>query len=158
MRMGRLSGRPFPIRVGQRMRLFVDCEFNGFGGQLMSMAVVSEDGREFYQELALPEEIEPWVAVNVAPLMTAEKLDEVDFRCELHRFLRQFKGQNPVIIADWYTDLVHFFDSMRGRDHSECYPFACKAELILIDKYDSKVPHHALHDARAIRDVVLKEK
>lgn len=43
------------------MRIYVDCEFNGFGGELMSMALVAEDGREWYNVLPLPRDIEPWV-------------------------------------------------------------------------------------------------
>jgi hypothetical protein len=31
-----------------RMNLFIDCEF---GGKLISMAIVSEDGKEFYEVL-----------------------------------------------------------------------------------------------------------
>lgn len=29
------------------MRLFLDCEFNEFKGALISMALISEDGREY---------------------------------------------------------------------------------------------------------------
>lgn len=44
------------------MNIFIDCEFNGFGGQLMSMALVAEDGREFYEVLPLPllDDIDPF--------------------------------------------------------------------------------------------------
>ena len=33
------------------MKLYIDCEFNGFKGHLMSMALVAEDGSEFYEVL-----------------------------------------------------------------------------------------------------------
>lgn len=31
------------------MKLFLDCEFNGFGGELISMALVDENERYFYE-------------------------------------------------------------------------------------------------------------
>lgn len=138
------------------MRLFIDTEFNGFGGQLISMAVVSSDGREWYEVLPLPEIIEPWVAENVIPRLFKAPIDEEDWRASLHAFLSQF--ENPTICADWYTDLVHFFDSFRGRDHFETFAYACRAELILLDNYKSEVPHNALWDARAIKAALTKSE
>lgn len=131
-------------------RLFVDCEFNGFGGELMSMAVVSDSGEEFYEVRCIPEVLDPWVAENVVPILVKKPVGDVLFRHLLHSFLRQF--DNPTICADWYTDIVHFFHSMQGRDHTESFAYACKAELVLIDEYKSEIPHNALYDARAIRE------
>ena len=40
------------------MRYFLDCEFDGFGGPLISLALVPEDGsEEFYAVLDTPR---PW--------------------------------------------------------------------------------------------------
>ena len=133
--------------------LFVDCEFNGFGGQLMSMAVVSDCGKEWYEVLPLPEVIEPWVKNNVVDVMEKEPISEFEFRMSLFAFLEQF--ENPTICADWYTDIAHFFSAFAGPDHSQSRGFACKAELRLIEEYDSKIPHNALSDARAIKEVWL---
>jgi hypothetical protein len=47
-------------------KLFLDCEYNGFGGPLISMALVTEDGREFYEVLPC-EDPESWVAQHVMP-------------------------------------------------------------------------------------------
>lgn len=135
------------------MRLFVDCEFNGFGGDLISMALVSEDGREWYEVLPLPEQVEPWVAANVVPILGKSPVERVVFRHSLFQFLRQF--DRPVIVADWYTDLVHFFCCFAGRDHSESFDFACAAQLVGdVPGYAPRVPHNALSDARAIRDAL----
>ena len=35
--------------VTVNMKLFLDCEFNGFGGELISMALVDENERYFYE-------------------------------------------------------------------------------------------------------------
>ena len=37
--------------VTVNMKLFLDCEFNGFGGELISMALVDENERYFYEVL-----------------------------------------------------------------------------------------------------------
>lgn len=132
------------------MKIFVDCEFNGFGGDLMSMALVPEDGDQWYSVLPLPEKIDPWVAENVVPVLHAMPISKEAFRASAIAFLKQF--ENPTICADWYTDLVHFFSLFAGEDHTQSVAYACKAELVLIDNYASEIPHNALFDARAIRD------
>ncbi|MGN7750590.1 hypothetical protein [Sinorhizobium sp. 22678] len=132
------------------MRLFVDTEFNGFGGELMSMAIVSEFGDEWYEVLPLPDVVVPWVKDNVVPVLNAEPVSGEAFRESFLAFMSRFR--NPTIVADWYTDIVHFFAMFGGKDHNESVGYACKAELVLIDRYDSLIPHNALHDARAIRD------
>ena len=132
------------------MRLFIDTEFNGFGGELMSMAIVSEAGDEWYEVLPLPEEIDPWVNRYVVTVLDRYPVNRDYFRASFLDFMSDFR--NPTIVADWYTDLAHFFAMFAGRNHAESVGYACKAELVLIDRYDSKVPHNALSDARAVKD------
>lgn len=136
-------------------KLFVDCEFNGFGGALISMALAADDGREWYEVLPLPPEhmIEPWVLQNVVPILGKAPISHASFRRSLQAFLSQY--QKPTIVADWYTDLVHFFDAFAGRDHSESFSFPCQAQLVSsVPGYAPAVPHNALSDARAIRDAL----
>lgn len=129
--------------------IYVDTEFNGFGGELMSMALVTDDGREWYEVLPLPAKLDPWVADNVVPVLGKASVDPSDFRRSLHAFLRQI--DNPVVVADWYTDIVHFFACMSGRTHFDSLAYPCEARLIDLDGYASAIPHNALEDARAIR-------
>lgn len=136
------------------MRIFVDCEFNGFGGDLLSMALVPED-----------ESIEPWYEVidqhavfmwgrwvydNVYPVFGKEPISKNDFRASFIEYITRF--DNPTICVDWYTDLVHFFSMFAGPDHTQSVGFSCKAELVLIEDYHSEIPHNALSDAKAIRE------
>lgn len=135
------------------MRIFVDCEFNGFGGELISMALVPDqdtDAHDWYGVLPFPKVIDPWVAENVIPVLHAEPISKEAFRSSAIAYLRQF--DNPTICADWYTDLVHFFSLFAGENHTESVGYACTAELALIDNYQSAIPHNALMDAMAIRD------
>jgi hypothetical protein len=50
------------------MNIYIDCEYNGFNGSLISMALVTMDGQEFYEVLPCdcPDE---WVAANVMPVL-----------------------------------------------------------------------------------------
>jgi hypothetical protein len=36
------------LKKGSVMRLFLDTEFNGFGGELTSLALAAEDGRDWH--------------------------------------------------------------------------------------------------------------
>lgn len=142
------------------MRIYLDCEFNGFGGQLLSLALVAENGKEWYGVMPEPSVWDEWVLMNVKPLLYysakgADKFDtRNDFRRSMHEFLMQF--DNPTIVADWYADFIHFFSCFQGNDHSESIAYACKTELILLDNYESEYPHHALSDARAIKQALEK--
>lgn len=137
------------------MRIFVDCEFNGFGGGLISMALVPEDDNihPWYEVMNLPEGQryvwDRWVWDNVIPVVGKKAISPDRFRASFLQYIHTF--ENPTICADWYTDLVHFFSMFAGKDHTESVGFACKSELRLIDNYDSKIPHNALEDAKAIR-------
>lgn len=135
-------------------RIFIDCEFNGFGGELISMALVSDDGGEFYGVIRHPKYWDKWVYENVYPHLQSQPIGLEKFRSGFIDFLSQY--ENPIICADWYTDIVHFFSMMAGEDHTQSFAYPCKAELVLIDNYKSEVPHNALSDARAIRDEWMK--
>lgn len=131
------------------MRIAVDCEFNGFGGQLISMALVAEDGQEWYAELPEPRLWDAWCHDNVLPVLEHRPIPKWEFRLQFKAFLERF--DEITIVADWYTDLVHFFETFAGRDHSESFHIPLKAELLPDMQFlPSAVPHNALEDARAI--------
>lgn len=146
-----LAGTTDPRRETARRcaepTLYVDTEFNGFGGALMSLAIVASDGREWYEVLPLPEVIDPWVAENVVPVLGKEPIGPTQFRESLHAFLSAFTA--PHVVADWYTDLAIFFAQMAGDDHFSSFAFYGTAEVINAD-YVSAQPHNALADARAL--------
>jgi len=146
------------------VRYFLDTEYNGFGGQLLSLALVPEDGsEEFYVTLDCDVPLDPWVERHVIPF-----LDMVPDRLISPRLSRLAAAEAlaawlahdeaPDIVADWPEDLAQLamllvtgpglmvpvpplslhFVPMRG--------FSTAA--------NSTVPHNALHDARALRDHV----
>jgi len=141
------------------MKIAIDCEFNGFGGQLISMALVAENGDEWYQVLTMNGiAIDPWVKEHVVPVLWDEDsfqmpMERKDFRESLHSWLKQY--ENPTIIADWHSDLVHFFRELAGENHMQSLSYPCKAELLDLDA-SSNIPHNALEDARGIMRAITK--
>ena len=52
------------------MRYFLDTEYDGFGGALLSIALVPEDGgEEFYAVIEHDGVTDPWVERNVVPFL-----------------------------------------------------------------------------------------
>ena len=141
------------------MRLFLDTEFNGFQGKLMSMALVPEveSVPEFYKELIITDQLDPWVRENVVPHMILQPVGYGQFQQELADYL-WLLGE-CTIIADWPDDIRHFCESLITG------PGQCLGLLPNINfkldfgiEYESKVPHNALFDARAIRDFYMKRE
>jgi hypothetical protein len=141
------------------MKLFLDTEFNGFRGELLSMALVPEDLAEpvFYQELPLPTEIHPWVKDNVVPHMTQKPVTKQEFQALLMLYL---KGRGEVtIVADWPEDIRHFCESLIvSPGYTIAIYHKINFELDMNLPYVSDVPHNAYHDAVAIRTTYLAKQ
>lgn len=142
------------------MRLFIDCEFNSRDGALISMGLVSEDGKhEFYEAVELKEEVHEWVRDNVYPVInTKDFLTYETFQKRLAVFLRKFA--NIEIKADYPVDLIHILRAMEtgpGEWLEDLQPFTLTIDDALSAK-GSKVPHNALEDARALRISWLKKE
>ena len=134
------------------MRLFLDCEFNGFKGELISMALVSEIGQEWYQVLPCYHPI-PWVKENVMPVRNKKPLiGKMALSQSLYEFLRIFDAVH--IVADWPEDIAHFCMALLTLPGERINTSPLTMEIIRVDSV-SDVPHNALSDARAIRNLVL---
>jgi len=139
------------------MKLFLDTEFNGFGGRLMSMALVPEDANQhsFYCELEMKDQLHPWVKENVVPHMILVPSTRSQFQASLSSYLLQFR--EITIVADWPDDIRYFCESLiTGPGERISMPTVIKFELDLSIEYESAVPHNALHDAIAIREYYRK--
>ena len=95
------------------MRYFLDTEFNGFGGALISLALVPEDGEEFYATLAYEGALLPWVEQNVVPFLDhvpvgleSTRLSRGDAAIALSHYLAI--DPEPLIVADWPEDIAQF--------------------------------------------------
>lgn len=138
------------------MRLWLDTEFNGFHGGLISMALVADDGREWYEALPCANPL-PWVAQNVLPVLEKTPLLNAKQMAEsLLRFLSGFETLH--VLADWPEDLAHFCNALIvGPGMSIATPpltMELRTDLPGTAEI-SRLPHNALEDARALRRYAL---
>lgn len=132
------------------MKLFLDCEFNEFRGNLISMALVAEDGREWY-EVVPCEQPGAWVAEHVMPILGQEPVSVPTMQASLCFWLAQFDSVH--IVADWPEDIAHFCQALiTGPGYRMDTP-PLTMEVLRIDA-GSAQPHNALADARGIRDAL----
>lgn len=146
------------------MRYFLDTEYNGTGGALLSLALAPDDGDDLYLTFRTDEPIVEWVQQHVIPYLDAvpeqlscPRLTRHDAAQELERYLRH--DEKPLIFADWPEDVAQFCrllltapGDMVELRHLD---FQLRPMSNFSTAANSKVPHNALHDARALRDHVL---
>jgi hypothetical protein len=146
------------------LRYFLDTEYNGWGGALLSLALVPDDSEELYLTIEHDAAFEPWVARNVVPY-----LDMVPDSLLLPRMSRDDAARtiahylagdaDPLIIADWPEDIAQLSMLLvTGPGAMTDVPalrFEFRALCGFSTAANSKVPHNALHDARALRDYIL---
>ncbi|WP_345195915.1 hypothetical protein [Kistimonas scapharcae] len=137
------------------MKLFIDCEWNGHQGSLISMALVAEDGDFFYEVLECPEPTD-WVRVNVMPVLGKAPVSKDEFTELLREFLGRFPGDSLEVIADWPEDIKHFCDALIAYERRNIGPgsFCITIDRELFNS-QSRVPHNALEDAIANRHYFL---
>lgn len=133
------------------MRAFLDCEFL-WRGDLLSMGIVTDDGREWYEVIEPPPDISlfPWVVTNILSVADKEPVHPEVFRLSLHAFLSSLSSIE--IIADWPADLAHFFSMLAGREEGSALVIPVIARIVPKQNLVSSIPHNALSDARALRD------
>ena len=149
---------------GLALRYFIDTEYNGAGGALISLALVPDDGDDFYLTLKTDEPIAEWVEQHVVPYLdmvperlSCPRLSRDDAARELERYLRH--DDDPVIVADWPEDVAQFCNLLITGPGDMVDLRNLTFRLTPMSNFstaaNSKVPHNALHDARAFRDHVL---
>jgi hypothetical protein len=148
------------------MRYFLDCEYNGFGGELLSLGLVPEErgGEEFYVVLAVATPLNDWVQRNVVPYLDhvpeghkGPPLEREQAAILLAAWLTGFP--EVEIVADWPEDIALFCRLITiGPGRIAPMP-RLSFTLMRLPGFstanNSAVPHNALHDARSLRDHVL---
>jgi hypothetical protein len=142
-------------------RFYIDCEFDGHNGPLLSIAMVREDGYGMHVRTTA-DASDPWVLQNVLPLMGKHKA-ELYARVhpnEVGHWLRAFLSETvrPVIIADSPVDIGRFCAAIStdkdGGWASANYP-QMTFEVHNVDCYPTDLPnavqHNAYWDAMALR-------
>lgn len=148
------------------MKYFLDCEFNGYRGALISLALVCEDGRElymverdFWKRRFAPDDIDPWVQRNVMPFLAVQTV-QVETRTGMAAEIERFLDPAPVIVADWPDDIRYFCECLivgPGEMIKTAPRIFFNVERV--DAYPTDLPgavqHNALWDARALRHKLL---
>lgn len=138
------------------MRLYLDTEFNGLGGELMSLALVPADraAATFYRVTHWTAPLVPWVRQHVAPFLDAEPVSRQAASADLAVYLRRVAA--PVIVADWPEDFAHLLGLLvtgPGKMHPvPDFDMVFKSLPGFNTAATSKRPHNALADAMALRD------
>jgi hypothetical protein len=130
------------------MRIYLDTEFNGFGGSLISAAIYNPHGESWYEVAEVPKDTLPWVAKNVIPVLGKKPIGYDFLRTSLHAYLLNLKFK-PTIVADWPEDFVHFCRLICA-DGGQQLPFECSMELVLSGAYEPIIRHNAMEDAKAL--------
>lgn len=134
------------------MRVWIDCEFNEFKGELISIALIDEDGREFYASVGC-EKPGAWVAEHVMPIIGIEPIPLRELQNNLARWLAAYEAVH--LVADWPEDISHFCQTLiTGPGYRLDTPpltLEVRRDLDAV----SAIPHNALEDVRAMRLVHL---
>jgi hypothetical protein len=143
------------------MRHFLDVEFNGFGGQLISLALVPErhDADPFYEVLPCPDPV-PWVATHVIPNLQREPITRPEMVKKLAAYLEQ--DPYPEIMSDWPEDIANLALLMMTGPGWRMPSDRITIELLDLPLFDneamSKTPHNALSDATAFRTYIQAQE
>jgi hypothetical protein len=154
----------------------MDAEFNGFGGELISLALIREDNEAIYLVYKPSKQIEEdgyerWVAENVIPILwkIPEPMPGMAYPDQTResgaRIIQNFLAQDkttPTIVADWPEDISKFCEAIMIapgqmasipqinfalRRFGPLYPTTVKGAI----------QHNAYHDAQVLRMRMLEK-
>jgi hypothetical protein len=151
-------------------KFFLDCEFDGFGGDLISLSLVRQDGQALYL-VYKDTATDLWVRENVIPILWDIPLDQMDagktegpeatdrFPHLIARFLTSgHDGHDtgvPYIIADWPDDIKYLCQQViTGPGTMAAIP-RMQFDVVRVDSWPNDIPnavqHNAYWDARALK-------
>ena len=142
--------------------LFLDCEFSQLTAQakLISLALVGQDGREFYVEVFdawREEDCSEFVKEIVLPQLWGGEyaMPIIEARAALLRFLATYDEELEVVtdapIYDWELFCELAYDNGRWPKNVRNCP--TDATTLSPTSDGAELPHHALLDARIIAEM-----
>lgn len=150
------------------MNYTLDCEFNGYKGELLSLALYNPE-RSLYlvddymlHQLREANALTPWVQANVIPQIAqlhdtrAAGLTSVGSRAKVRRELAHFlrSSSGATLHAEWPDDIKYFCELMITGPGERIDVPAFSFQLHWVDAYagneDAAQRHHAWYDAREL--------
>jgi hypothetical protein len=125
---------------------------------------VPEDGEELYLTLDWKDPLEEWVERNVIPYLdtvphslVSSRLSRPDAARAISHYLAG--DSDPLIVADWPEDIAYFNVLLVTGPGVMAEVPPLRFQFVPLWGFstaaNSRVPHNALHDARALRDHIL---
>ena len=139
------------------MHYYLDAELNGFGGSLISLALVPKDPLldVFYEALPCPSPV-TWVAEHVLPVLRTQAISRSEMSAKLAAYLSG--DPEPIIVSDWPEDIAQLSMLMITGPGWRLPSPRLTFELLDLPLFNSEtaseVPHNACHDAIALRAYV----
>lgn len=130
------------------MKIWIDTEFNEFRGALISMALIDEDGLEFYCSVGC-DNPGAWVAQHVIPIIGIEPVSMAELQRDLQQWLAEYEAIH--LIADWPEDIEHFCRALITGPGTRIDTPRMTMEIDRDICAPSALPHNALADVRGIR-------
>lgn len=131
------------------MQLFIDCEFDVPTDQLLSMALVSLDGKQIFYEVIDATATDPWVIDNVVTCYNKAPISKQQFIEAFDKFIERFSSIE--LLCDHPNDAYYFIKwSIKEKGEWFRKPFTIVVDDDLSAKA-SVILHNALEDAKAIR-------
>lgn len=132
--------------MNKAIKLFLDVEFNGTGGSLISAALVPAEGERWYEVLdTTGVELVSWVQENVMPVTHKPAVTMDVFEASLSTYLKQFGYIEFIYNA--HADKRYLDDMLDGLPGVPLYRCTRDGKL---SAAHSIVPHNALYDAEAM--------
>ena len=139
------------------VHVFIDTEFNGYDGELISLALLSEHDADvaYYQVFTVIAPVETWVNRHVIPYVHEFPTSGCRLQTWLNTIARNHQADTIEIIADWPDDIRYFCRTLitgpgRMIDPDCRLTFALEREACE-GPYRPAIPHNALSDAAANR-------
>lgn len=152
------------VEAAAKSTFYIDCEFDGHNGPILSMAMVRGDGFGLHAKVQQDAQ-DPWVIANVLPLMDmhSAEISRTVKPDDLGQTLRDFIGscQRPTIIADSPVDVARFCRAISTGPNGGWASAGYRGMNFIVqnvDCYPTSLPgavqHNAWWDAMALRAAI----
>ncbi len=159
--------------------IFLDTEFSSldpYKGEILSVGMVKHTGEEFYIEIEYNGEYDSWVVKNVLPFLTGEKISREVAKQKIKAFVGEEKPYCVAYVDN--LDMAYWFKLFGNSDDNPCdwisvdmasilFSWGINPRHLLIQKGNKFLDglcidvskyrqHHALDDAKLLREVYMK--